>query len=90
VSLAFAELSKCQESPLLNGLLDSNSPASHANIFKRVTDAKQQLVDLQKLVGSMMMHLPVLCSIQAAWQIYKLLVLSRNNFLLCKLCHSAA
>lgn len=49
--LGHAEISKHQEGPLLKGVLEADSQQVHRNVFKCVTDARKQLVDLQQLVG---------------------------------------
>jgi cytochrome c2 len=45
------DIAKHADGPLLKGVLDAGDSQSHANTFKHVTDARQQLVELQELVG---------------------------------------
>jgi hypothetical protein len=46
-----ADVAKHVDGPLLKGVLDAGDQQNHANSFKHVTDARQQLVELQQLVG---------------------------------------
>jgi hypothetical protein len=50
-AVAHAEIGKHADSPLLKGVLDSSSPHTHTQVHRRVADARQQLVELQTLVG---------------------------------------
>lgn len=44
------DISKHQESDLLKGVLDVPAQHNHSSIFKRVTDARQQLTEIKGLV----------------------------------------
>lgn len=46
-----AEIGKHADSPLLKGALESSSSHPHTQVHRRAADARQQLVELQALVG---------------------------------------
>jgi hypothetical protein len=64
-----AEISKHQDGPLLKDVLESTSEKANRSVFKRVADARQQLVELQQLVGDclqawlLFMHAAVLTAL---------------------------
>jgi hypothetical protein len=49
--LLFADLGKHAQGALLNGIITGPPQQSHGGIFRRVSEAKQQLADLQQLVS---------------------------------------
>jgi hypothetical protein len=46
-----ADISKHKDGPLLKDVLKGSSEQADKSVFKRVADARQQLVELQQLVG---------------------------------------